>query len=246
VKLRKAELEKLQNGARPEERRQSAAQVEKNRASVVLANQELARRRPLALNGVASQQSLEQAVSSLQVAQASENAARAELDMINAGPRAEDIAIAEANVALAEGNLEEQQVALQKTQLRAPINGTVLRRFLKTGETISIQPLIPVLRVGDTSRLRVRAEIDESEIGQLGIGQRAWATAPAYPTRRFSGTIVRISPRMGRKTVRSDDPTDKNDTNILDVLMDFDDPGLRLPVGLRVNVFVEPPKIVKN
>src|SRR5205814_8261408 len=142
--------------------------------------------------GFSSQQSLEQAVSSMQIAEATNNANRAALELVNAPPRAEDVAVAQANAALAEGNLAEQRVLLQKTQLRSPINGVVLRRYLKTGETISIQPLIPILQVGDTRRLRVRAEIDETEIGKLALGQRAWADAPAYPARRFTGVVARI------------------------------------------------------
>jgi len=246
VSLRNAELEKLMHGARPEERRQAAAQVEKTAAGATLAKQELARRRPLAATGVASQQSLEQAVSSVQVAEASDIANRAALELINAPPRAEDVAMAQANLALAAANLDEQRVMFQKTQLHSPVSGVVLRRYLKTGETVSIQPLMPILQVADTSRLRVRAEVDETEVGQLKLGQRAWATAPAYPNRRFSGVISRIGQRMGRKTVRSDEPTEKNDTNVLNVLIDLDDPGVRLPVGLRVDVFLEPSGMVQN
>ena len=239
VSLRKAEFEKLLHGARPEERRQSVAQVEKTTAGVALAKQELARRRPLAANGISSQQALEQAVSSVQIAEANDNASRAALELINAPPRAEDVVIAQANLMLAEANLNEQQVMLRKTQLHSPVNGVVLRRYLKTGETISIQPLMPILQVGDTSRIRVRAEVDETEVGQLKLGQPAWATAPAYPNKRFNGVISRIGQRMGRKTVRSDEPTEKNDTAVLDVLIDLDNPGVRLPVGLRMDVFLE-------
>jgi HlyD family secretion protein len=127
VSLRKAELEKLLHGARPEERRQSVAQVEKTTAGVALAKQELARRRPLAATGVSSQQALDQAVSSVQVAEANDNASRAALELINAAPRAEDVAIAQANLTLAEANLNEQRVMLRKTQLHSPVNGVVLR-----------------------------------------------------------------------------------------------------------------------
>jgi len=246
VRLRKAELEKLQHGARPEERRQAEAQVQKTEAGVALGKLELGRGRALAATGIASQQSLEQAVSSMQVAEATDSVNRAALELINAPPRGEDVAIAQANLGLAEANLDAQRVLLQKTQLRSPIDGMVLRRYLKTGETISIQPLIPILQVGDTRRLRVRAEIDETEIGKLALGQRAWADAPAYPARRFTGIVARIGQRMGRKTVRSDEPTEKNDTNVLDVLIDLDEPGVRLPIGLRVNVFVDPSGIAKN
>jgi HlyD family secretion protein len=246
VALRKAELDKLLHGARSEERRQAAAQFERTEASLALAKQELARRRPLAATGFSSQQSLEQAVSSMQIAEANNNANRAALELVNAPPRAEDVAIAQANLALAEGNLAEQRVLLQKTQLRSPINGVVLRRYLKTGETISIQPLIPILQIGDTSHFRVRAEIDETEVGRLRLGQRASMTAPSYPNRHFSGVIARIGQRMGRKNVRSDEPTEKNDTAVLDVLIDLDEPGVRLPVGLRVDVFLEAAAVAQH
>lgn len=246
VSLRTAELEKLLHGARPEERRQAAAQVEKTEANVALARQELARQRPLAARGVASRQALDQAVSALQVAAANNNVNRAALELINAPPRAEDVAIAQANLALAEADLDEQRVLLQKTQLRSPIDGVVLRRYLKTGETISIQPLIPVLQVGDMRRLRVRAEIDETDVGRVELGQRVWATASAYPNRRFAGVIARIGQRMGPKTVQSYDPTEKTDTNVLDVLIDLDARGVRLPSGLRVDVFIEPPRTAQN
>jgi HlyD family secretion protein len=200
----------------------------------------------LVASGVSSQQALEQAVSSMQVAEASNNVSRAALQLINAPPRAEDVMMAQANLALAEGNLNEQRALLNKTQLRSPIDGMVLRRYLKTGETISIQPLIPILQVGDTGKLRVRAEIDESDVGQVEIGQRAWVTAPTYAGRRFRGTVASIGQRMGRKTVRSDEPTEKNDTKVLDVLIDFEDPGVRLPIGLRVDVFLDPSDVAKN
>jgi HlyD family secretion protein len=246
VKLRKAELEKLLHGARPEERRQAAAQLEKMRAGVALAKQELARRGPLAATGIATRQSWDQAVSSAQVAEADEAGNRAALEMINAPPRVEDVAMAEANLAFAEANVQEQRVLLQKTQLRSPLDGVVLRRYLRTGETISVQPLIPILQVGDTSRLRVRTEIDETEVSRVQLGQRAWVTAPAFPNQKFFGRVSRISNRMGRKTVRSDEPTDKADTNVLDAFVDFEQPGLQLPVGLRVNVFFDSAAIAER
>ncbi len=246
VSLRKAELEKLLNGARPQERRQAAAQFARTEAGLALTKQQLARQQPLAARGVSSLETLDQTLSSFQVAQANHDANKEALDLINAPPRAEDVEMARANLALAEGNLAEQRALLDKMQLRSPLDGVVLERYLKTGETISIQPLLPILQVGDMRRLRVRAQIDETDVGRVQLGQRAAVTAPAYPNRRFGGVIARIGQRMGPKTVRSDEPTEKNDTNILDVLIDLDDPGVQLPSGLRVNVFVDPPHIAQN
>lgn len=151
--------------------------------------------------------------------------------------------MAEANLALTEANLAEQRAMLDKSQLRSPIDGIVLRRYLKTGETISNQPLMPILQVGDTRQVRIRAEIDENDIGHLQLGQRAWATVPAYPGRRFEGVVARIGQRMGRKAVRTEEPTDKNDTNVLDVLIDLTDAQVHLPIGIRVNIFLGPTTI---
>jgi HlyD family secretion protein len=241
--LRRAELVRLLNGARPEERRQTAAQYARSEASLALAKAQLARQQPLAAKGVASLDMLDQMVAGVGVAQSNEKAAKAAMELINAPPRPEDVEIAKANLALAEANLVEQKVLLEKTQLRSPIDGVVLRRYMKTGETVSIQPLIPIVQVGDMRQLRVRAQLDETDVGRVELGQRASVTASAYPNRRFGGTISRIGQTMGPKTVRSDQPTEKVDTNILDALIDLDDPGVRLPNGLRVNVYVELPRM---
>jgi HlyD family secretion protein len=240
VRLREAELDKLLHGARPEERRQVAAQFDEAAANLSFAKHELERRTPLAQSGVASPQSMDQTRSALDAAQAQHAAKQAAVALINAPPREEDVAIAEANLTLARANLEEQRALFTKTQLRSPIDGVVLRRYLRTGEVISLQPPTPILEVGDTSRLRVRAEIDETDIARVAVGQRVWVTADAYPSRRFGGVVSRISQRLGRKAIYTDNPSEKLDTKILEALIDLDG-DVRLPIGLRIDVFVESP-----
>lgn len=245
VQLREAQLEKLMNGARPEERQQMAAQLAEMQARLVLAQQEIARRRPLAADGVASRASLDQAVSGLDAAKAATAARQASYNLIMAPPRAEDVAIAKANLSLARADLDEQRSLLDKTELHSPIDGVVLRRYLQTGETISIQPLIPIIEVADTSRLRVRAEVDETDVARVKLGQQAFVTAAAYPNRKFTGIVSRIGRRMGRKTVGSDNPAEKHDTDVLDVMVDLD-PSAHLPIGLRVDVTIKPERVAQN
>jgi HlyD family secretion protein len=245
VELREAQLQKLMNGARPEERQQAAAELAEMKAKLVLAEQQADRRRPLAEAGVASREALDQAVSTLGVAQADTAARQASYDLIMAPPRSEDVAIDKANLSLARADLDVQRDLLEKTELRSPIDGVVLRRFLQSGETISIQPLIPILEVGDTSRLRVRAEIDETDVARVKLGQQATVTAAAYPGRKFAGIVSRIGQRMGRKTVGSDNPAEQRDTDVLDVLVDLD-PDTHLPIGLRVDVTLEPTRVARD
>lgn len=245
VALREAELSKLLNGARPEERQEAAAQLDELKAHLTLTMQELDRFQRLTTRGVSSQQELDHAVSSHDEAAAQVDARAAAVALINAPPRAEDVAMARANLALAQAKLNEEQSLLAKQELRSPIDGMVLRRYMKTGETIAIQPLMPIIQVADTRRLRVRAEIDETDVGRVAVGDQVWVSADAYPGQRFHGEVSRISPRMGRKTVGSDNPTEKTDTNVMDVLVNLDtDAGL--PVGLRVDVYVEKPRVAQD
>jgi HlyD family secretion protein len=55
---------------------------------------------------------------------------------------------------------------------------------------------------------------------------------------RDIGKVAEIGRRMGRKNVRTDDPTERIDTKILEVVIDLDEPGTLVP-GLRVTSFVE-------
>jgi HlyD family secretion protein len=245
VRQREAELEKLRVGARHEERRAVAAQLDEAAANLSFAKHEVERRTPLAESGVASRQSIDQTRTTLGAAEAQHAAKEAAVALINAPPRAEDVAIAQANLGLAHADLEEQRALFAKTQLRSPIDGVVLRRYLQSGEVVSIQPPTPILEVGDTRRLRVRAEIDETDIARVAVGQRVSIAADAYPSQRFGGTISRLSQRLGRKTIHTDDPSEKLDAKILEALIDLD-AEVRLTVGLRVDVLVEPSSLAAD
>jgi HlyD family secretion protein len=238
VQLREAELTRLLNGARPEERQEAAARLDELKARLTLAGQELGRQRSLATMGVASLEALDHAVSSHDETAAQVNASAQAVALINAPPRDEDVAIARANLGLAQAQLKEQQSLLEKTEVRSPIDGVILRRYMKSGETIAIQPLLPIVEVADTGRLRVRAEIDEVDVARVAVGQAVWISADAYPGQRFHGKVTRIAPRLGRKTVGSDNPAEKTDTNVMDVLVDLD-ANAHLPIGLRVDVDVD-------
>ena len=153
--------------------------------------------------------------------------------------------MARANLALEQAKLKEEQSLLAKEELRSPIDGVVLRRYMKSGETIAIQPLMPIVEVADTNRLRIRAEIDETDVAHVSVGDQVSVSAEGYPGQRFHGKVSRISPRMGRKNVGSDKPTEKTDTNVMDVLVNLDT-TVNLPVGLRVDVYVEPSRVARD
>lgn len=236
---REAELQRLLNGARRQERSEAKANVAEVEAIVGHARAELDRRQILLDRGAISRTEFDTADREFRVAQARLEAARQRYAFVDAEARDDDRLRAEAEIRRARAQIREAEALLAKTYIRSPLNGVVLRRFLKTGESVSANGNNPIVALGDTTRLRVRVDVDETDVARLRIGQKAWVTADAYPDRKFTGMVVRIGQALGRKNVRTDEPTERVDTKILETLIELD-AGQTLPVGLRVDSFIQP------
>jgi HlyD family secretion protein len=238
LRLREAEARKVHNGARVQERRDADAAVREAEAVVVNAKADVGRRRDLYREAVISRAEMDNAEQAFGVAQAKLDSARERLSLVDAGSREEDHARADAEVALARAALDEARAVLQKTFVRAPIDGVVLRRHRRAGETVSTQFESPIVTLADRSRARVRMDVDESDVARVRVGQSAYVTADAFGDRRFAGTVVRVGQVLGRKNVRTDEPTERVDTKVLETLIELSD-GRELPLGLRVQAFIK-------
>lgn len=242
---KEAELLRLRNGSREQERREARALMEEARAVVENTRTERDRRAALFRTGDTAREEVERAEREVAVAEARHAAAVERHSLVEATARAEDITRAEAELSLARAGVEAAQILLDRTIIRSPLAGVVLRRHLRVGEIVASGPggaPMPILTIADISRLRVRAEIDELDIGLVRAGQPAWITIDAFGKRRFTGRVERVGAILGRKTLRSGNPSEKNDTKILETMIDLEtiaDPAFRPQIGLRVNVFIE-------
>ncbi len=237
VAVARAALDMVINGARPAERAEAAAAVDEAQARLDRAEREFARQRALAEKKLGSNQDLDNTLSDLDLARAGLARAGQHLAVVDAPARADEHAKAQAQLALAQAQLEEAQAVYEKSIVRSPIDGTVLRRFRHAGEQVTEMGDTPILAVGDLSRLRVRAEVDEADIALVHLGQSAYVQADAYGERRIPGRVSRVGRLMGRKNVFSDDPGERKDSRVLDVLIDLG-PGTGLPAGLRVDAYL--------
>jgi multidrug resistance efflux pump len=160
------------------------------------------------------------------------------LATVDADARADELARADAHVALARATLAEARAVLDKTVVRAPMAGVVLRRHKQAGESVSVDsPGAAIVTMADTRTLRVRVDVDERDVAAVRVGQSAWVTADAYGETRFEGRVVRVGGMLGRKNVRTDEPAEKVDTKVLETLVELES-GARLPIGLRVDAFL--------
>ncbi len=237
LREREAELDRLRNGARVEEKREAEANLREAEAQLATAVSERDRRLPLLERGAVSHSEYDLTARDADTARARVAALKERLLVACDQSRPEDIARSEAEVARARASIEEAVALLEKTFIRAPIDGRVLRRYHRAGESVSGKGDTPVFALGDLSRLRVRVDVDESDVARVHVGQMGYVTASAYGDRRFTGHVVRLGEALGRKNVRTDEPAERVDRKILETLLELD-PGQRLPVGLRVDAYL--------
>ncbi len=246
------ERARIFNGARPEERREALQSYEQTLPNIEQAKREVARREKLYESGDISREELERARRDLETLQKQSNATREKYNVVNADARKDDLNKADAAILLAEKQTDEfdalireaearvrtAQANLDKTIVRAPITGVILRKRLKDGESVSPENQTGIVSIADISALRVRVDLDETDVAKVRENQKAFVTADAYGEQKFYGKIVKIGQILGKKNFRTERPTEKVDTKILEVLIELD-ANQKLPLGLRVDAFIE-------
>ncbi len=235
---RQAELLRLVNGARSQERRASEADLAAAQAVLENSQREAERRRNLADHDMISRDEADRYERAYKVARAEYERASQEYSLVQADARDDERQRDEAAVAAARAQLAEARAYCEKTFIRSPIDGVILRKFRHTGESVSTQFDSPVVTLADDSSLRVRLDVDETDVARLRVGQPAFVTAEAYGSRKFTGRVMRVGHILGRKNVRTDEPSERVDTKILETLVQLDR-GQTLPLGLRVDSFVQ-------
>ena len=107
------------------------------------------------------------------------------------------------------------EVDLKDSQLRSPIDGTVLRIYARPGERPGADG---ILAVGASDRMEAIAEVYESDIGRIRLGQSASLISENGGfTGKLKAEVVRISPQIRQRDVLSTDPTGDADARIVEV-----------------------------
>ena len=111
-----------------------------------------------------------------------------------------DFANADASVIKARTNLSIARVRLEDATVTAPTNGTIIERPVSVGTVISSATSsasggTTILKMADLSKVRMRAFVNETDIGNVQPGQTATVTVDAFPNRRFVGIVERVEPQ---------------------------------------------------
>lgn len=206
IKGAEARLRDLRSGARSQQIDEAGAAVEqalaKQQAAMVEASNastELDRIKQLYGSGATTRQELdrhntlyETAKQQLAAAEAGYRAAVAQVDLIRAGATAASLEALEANLEQAQAARELAALQVEKSTIKAPSGGVVLKQSVRSGELVN--PGTPVLTLADLDNLWVTVYIPEPDLGGVQLGQKAKVRVDAFPGETFEGKVTFISP----------------------------------------------------
>ncbi|MDG4555446.1 MAG: efflux RND transporter periplasmic adaptor subunit [Candidatus Competibacter sp.] len=185
-------LAKLKAGSRPQEIRQARAQTDALAAKTRMARITYQRLLKMGQQRLAAPEEIDQARAAADAAEAEVRAAEEAYALVVAGPRAEDIAVAEAGLAARRAELALARERLADATLLAPAPGIVRDRILEPGDMAS--PQTPVLTLALNASLWVRIYVPESDLGRVRSGMAAEIRTDSYPHKTYRGWVGFISP----------------------------------------------------
>ena len=146
---------------------------------------------------------------------------------------------AEDQIATAQARLNAAQYDLELTVIRAPMNGRIVRRYANPGAGASTLNVSTMFDLEPDAPRIVRAEIVESDIPNITIGQAVEISPEGDATKVYIGAVMRRAAVFGARKLASDDPSQRSDERVVEVVVTAGDAPLL--IGQRVLVkFMKP------
>jgi len=257
-----AALKKLRNGPREQEIAAAKANLDQAESLLRLATDRFKRVEALIPSRAATQQEMDQARSELRVAQATQQARAADLDLLHAGTRPEEIEAATAqlgeaqqNLALQKNGYRKEEVAAAKAaasaaeaalaairkeiaelKITSPVAGTVEAVELQPGDLVSAG--MAAISLMDTSHLWVRAYVPENRL-VVQVRQQVFITVDSFPDRRFAAHVSFIA-RQAEFTPGNVQTPEERSKQVFRIKVMLDEGLDVLRPGMAADVWLEP------
>jgi HlyD family secretion protein len=195
------------------------AVMNKSKAMLLAAETNVVRQQGLAEKRLSPQLTFETALRDRDVA-------KADIEVINA-----QIASAKATIAQRKAALEQAKADLDRTEIRAPIEGTVISRTVDPGQTVAASLQAPELFkiAQDLSRIRIEAQVNEADVGAVAEGNDVTFLVDAYPERQFEGRVTQV--RLAA--------TELNNVVTYTIIIEAQNDDRRLFPGMTASVMIE-------
>jgi len=140
-------------------------------------------------------------------------------------------------VEMGKADVQSAQAELDLAAVRAPITGRVLKIHARTGERVGPDG---IAEIGETDKMYAVAEVYETDVPRVRIGQHATVTSPAF-REALHGTVERIGQKVAKQDVLNTDPAAKTDARVVEVRVRLDEPNQVAGLtNLEAEVAIEP------
>lgn len=182
---------------------QAKAQMAQYQVQLTTAEREHRRLQGLVSTNFVAAQKVDQAADKIREAQANIQAQRAA-------------------IATAQAALEEARYNQELTVIRAPTDGRIARRYANPGSGASTLNVSNMFDLEPDAPRIVRAEIAESSLPHVAIGQTVQIAPESEPTKVYAGKVLRRAAVFGARKLQSDDPTERADDRVVEVVVSAD------------------------
>lgn len=202
VELVKARLEQRQ-APRLAEIKQAEADLEEARTLAKISEASLQAAKQLFAQGTTPREELLKAATAARSALARVKKQEAMLEALKAGPPADQLKVARAEVAVARAQLERAEAQLARTDIRAPFDGTVLKLHVGVGSftnpaAFGLASAASICELADLSAFEVEVSIHERNYARFFKGQKCEVRLDAFPGTSYRGVVDRLSPLVDR------------------------------------------------
>ena len=231
IKVAEANLARIRGGARPQESAEAQAVVEKAKAALMERKQDLDRYQKLFDSQSATLKELEAVQAQYKMAQQEVERAQQRLGLIDAGARSDDVDIARRKLDEARSQLKGLQTRRDKTLIKAPITGTVVKKLAYRGEVA--MPGVPLVHLVSLEHLDAVLNVEETYIDGIQVGDAAEVSVDAIPGKNFNGKVLFISP-VSSEQLKLSLLKEEEDTKRFHVKIRVEAGGARLRAGMSV------------
>jgi multidrug efflux pump subunit AcrA (membrane-fusion protein) len=244
VAAAEARIARLASLPRLEDVRIAEAKLVEANAALEEAARQLAMAESISDPRAMSKDALSRRRSDVEVATARVRSAQAALDWQMAGAWKPELEVARAELAQTQARVALVQTQLERLDVRAPLDATVLQLNLRAGEYATTGVLArPLVLLGRTDVLHVRVDIDENDSWRWNAAAAARAFVRGNRNMSAPLALVRVEPYVIPKRSLTGDSTERVDTRVLQALYSFDPTALRVYVGQQLDVYVEAPSL---
>ena len=230
-----ARLQELEHGPRPEEITAAEKRVNAARAELDLAQVTFNRVKSSYQGNAASAQEMDRAEQELKSATANLGQREAELALLKAGTRSEQIAQAQASIQSSTAALAAIQRQIDELTVQAPVDATVESLDLQPGDMVA--PNAPMLSLVDMSNLWVRAYVPENRLN-LSNGQKLSISVDSFPQKRFAGHVSFVA-RQAEFTPNNVQTPEERSKQVFRIKVTLDEGLDVLRPGMAADVWLE-------